>query len=338
MTPSDPHQLRVMLVDDDPSWRRVGPEVLGGALWEAGLAAAFEVHEDTLSARRALRDAPNGTYDVLITDMFFPPPDKPEAPRDQYQAYGSDILPRARAAGVASVIAYTDHDVAVPQMRKEAREGGADFFCMRRDFTARDGENVLDEVVALIKKENSVPPDENLIVNTRDVAVVHGANDPARRAMFAFLAALDLNPVEFEEAIGWTGTGSPAISDVLSKLFSRTQAVVVLLTPDEQVRLRPGLAKARGSDEAGLQARPNVYFEAGMALASNPDRTVIVRLGRTREASDLAGLHALVLDDEPHTRERLAKRLERAGCPVKRTERMMTDPAKFLDALPDDGA
>jgi hypothetical protein len=50
----------------------------------------------------------------------------------------------------------------------------------------------------------------------------------------------------------------------------------------------------------------------------------------------LAGLHALVLDDEPHTRERLAKRLELAGCPVKRTERMATDPVTFLDTLPDD--
>jgi predicted nucleotide-binding protein len=60
----------------------------------------------------------------------------------------------------------------------------------------------------------------------RTVFVVHGRNQAARKAMFAFLRAVGLNPLEWSEAIALTGSGSPYIGDILEAAFSRAQAVV----------------------------------------------------------------------------------------------------------------
>ena len=64
------------------------------------------------------------------------------------------------------------------------------------------------------------------------------------------------------------------------------------------------------------QARPNVLFEAGMAMGRNEDRTVLVELGTLRPFSDVAGRHAIRFGDNSQCRQELAKRLETAGCPV----------------------
>ena len=72
-----------------------------------------------------------------------------------------------------------------------------------------------------------------------------------------------------------TGEASPHIDDVLAKGLSMAQAVVVLMTPDDEARLQPRYHQQdEPSDETVLtgQPRPNVFIEAGMALASLPDR------------------------------------------------------------------
>ena len=76
-------------------------------------------------------------------------------------------------------------------------------------------------------------------------------------------------------ALTATGEASPHIDDVLAKGLSMAQAVVVLMTPDDEARLQPRYHQQdEPSDETVLtgQPRPNVFIEAGMALASLPDR------------------------------------------------------------------
>jgi hypothetical protein len=97
------------------------------------------------------------------------------------------------------------------------------------------------------------------------------------------------------------------------------KAVVVLLTPDDEARLRPFLQGRRDpiyEKELTPQARPNVLFEAGMALASHPTQTVIVELGQLRPFSDVAGRHTVRMNDSVEQRQALASRLRTAGCPV----------------------
>lgn len=68
--------------------------------------------------------------------------------------------------------------------------------------------------------------------------------------------------------------------------------------------------------ELSGQARPNVLFEAGMAMGRDHGRTILVELGVVRPFSDVAGLHVVRLDDTPERRQELAQRLRAAGCVV----------------------
>lgn len=154
--------------------------------------------------------------------------------------------------------------------------------------------------------------------DARAVFVVHGRNEPLRKSMFEFLRALDLTPIEWSRAVELTGHGSPYIGDVLDTAFDHAQAVVVLLTPDEVAYLQPRYGHGSGDPETqpAAQARPNVLFEAGMALGRDAARTVIVEVGEVRPFSDIAGRHVIRLTESAAARQALAKRLQTAGCDV----------------------
>lgn len=154
--------------------------------------------------------------------------------------------------------------------------------------------------------------------DARAVFVVHGRNELLRESMFNFLRALDLTPIEWSRAVELTRQGSPYIGDVLDTAFDHAQAVVVLLTPDEVAYLQSRYSYGPGDPETqpAAQARPNVLFEAGMALGRDSGRTVIVEVGEVRPFSDIAGRHVIRLTDTVAARQALAKRLETAGCAV----------------------
>lgn len=151
------------------------------------------------------------------------------------------------------------------------------------------------------------------------VFVVYGRNEPARAAMFDFLASLGLEPLTWEKLLATTGDGAPYVGQVLTAGFRVAQAVVVLLTPDDEARLRPAFHRDRDpayEKEYTHQARPNVLFEAGMALVSHEHRTVIVELGELRPFSDVAGRNTIRMNDSVEKRQALASRLDTAGCSV----------------------
>lgn len=151
----------------------------------------------------------------------------------------------------------------------------------------------------------------------RDVFVIHGRNEPARAALFTFLRSIGLKPIEWSQAIAMTGTASPYIGEVLDAAFSAAQAIVVLETPDDIAYLHPSLTYPDDPEcEAQPQPRPNVLFEAGMAMGRDPRRTVIVELGKIRVFSDIHGRHVVRLDNSVTKRQDLAARLESAGCAV----------------------
>ena len=54
----------------------------------------------------------------------------------------------------------------------------------------------------------------------RKVFVVHGRNESARVAMFAFLRSLGLQPIEWSQAVAATGEASPYIGTVLDSAFA----------------------------------------------------------------------------------------------------------------------
>jgi predicted nucleotide-binding protein len=158
-----------------------------------------------------------------------------------------------------------------------------------------------------------------LLSDPSKVAVVYGRNEAARRAIFEFLRAIDLHPMEWSELPGYTGEGTPYVGDIIEKAFSEAQAIVVLMTPDDEGKLKECFLKP---DDEGYekqltpQPRLNVVFEAGMAFGHNPKRTILVELGSLRHFSNVGGRHTVRLDDNPEKRKDLAQRLRTAGCPV----------------------
>ena len=151
------------------------------------------------------------------------------------------------------------------------------------------------------------------------VFVVHGRNEKIRRALFDFLRAIDLKPIEWSEAVRLTGTPSPHIGEIIDAAMLHAQAIVVLFTGDDQVRLRDEFLWINDpvyERETTPQSRPNVIFEAGLALGKYPERTILVQVGNLRPFSDIAGRHFVRLRNSSKSRQELAQRLKLAGCEV----------------------
>jgi predicted nucleotide-binding protein len=159
--------------------------------------------------------------------------------------------------------------------------------------------------------------------NRRSVMVIHGRDSVARTAMFTFLRALGLEPIEWSQARMDTGSASPYVGEILEAAFNRAQGFVVLLTPDDEARLREDFLKDSDPPyerELTPQGRPNVLFEAGMAMGASSKRTVLVQIGNVRPFSDVGGRHVLHFDgSSTEDRQELAMRLITAGCEVSLT-------------------
>jgi hypothetical protein len=78
----------------------------------------------------------------------------------------------------------------------------------------------LDQEINLL---NSLPASPGKTENNtakpdpRRVFVVHGRNPDARKAIFDFLSRINLDPIEWEEAIAMTASTSPSTSSGLSQ-------------------------------------------------------------------------------------------------------------------------
>ena len=154
------------------------------------------------------------------------------------------------------------------------------------------------------------------------VMVVHGRNEAIREALYTLLRALGLKPLEYTQGIRATRKGAPVTREVLDALFEKAAAVVVLLTGDDEARLKPKFRKPNDQPyERQLtgQARANVLFEAGRASGSHPDQTIFVQVGRHRPFSDTAGVQIIHLGNDLASRKDLATRLDTAGCDVDMT-------------------
>ncbi|MGC5011988.1 TIR domain-containing protein [Streptosporangium sp. DT93] len=168
-------------------------------------------------------------------------------------------------------------------------------------------------------------------VNERAVFVVHGRDSQARKSIFDLLRRMGLHPLEWESIVRDTGSGSPYLGDVVRHAFTMVQAVVVLLTPDDIVRLHPSLHENQFDREMQCQARPNVLFEAGMAFGISPERTVLVQLGQLRPFSDTGGRNYIAFDGSIESVLKLRQRLETTGCVMNDTGVDFADNEHFRD-------
>jgi predicted nucleotide-binding protein len=152
------------------------------------------------------------------------------------------------------------------------------------------------------------------------VFVVHGRNKQIRSAMFTFLRDVNLSPVEWGEALSATGKATPYIAEALEAAIKDVAAVVVLISPDDIVRLKKQfLGKDDGGDEREPQGqgRPNVLFESGMAFGLHPEKTVFVTFGRVKPFTDIGGMHVVRMNNTATKRNQLADKLRTAKADVR---------------------
>mgnify|MGYP001194466231 CR=1 FL=1 len=153
----------------------------------------------------------------------------------------------------------------------------------------------------------------------KTVFVVHGRDMVLRNSMFAFLRAIGLDPLEWEQAVRRARRGAnPFVGDVIDEVMDQAQAVLVLFSPDDLVYLKDQFVDRKterhteGTPQG--QARPNVLFEAGLAMGRHQEKTVLVEIGSVKRFSDIGGRHMLRFNGSPASRHDLVGRLRMLRC------------------------
>jgi predicted nucleotide-binding protein len=100
--------------------------------------------------------------------------------------------------------------------------------------------------------------------------------------------------------------------DIVDFATRGAAAVLCLLTPDEVVR------PTSGSRRSEVRPRPNVIFEAGLAFARQPAKTLLVKVGKTRSWSDVDGVQYAEFSNEAERRDELVEWLASIGLPIDR--------------------
>jgi len=116
--------------------------------------------------------------------------------------------------------------------------------------------------------------------------------------------------------------------------FAMGHAAVVVLTPDEDSKLRSRFAKSADEGRPRPQPRPNVLIEAGMALALFPRKTILVKIGDVGSLpSDLGGRDVLKMDNTPEKRLEFIQRLKSVGCAVDDSSKEWLAAGDFQSAI-----
>ncbi len=216
----------------------------------------------------------------------------------------ADAYIRTRKADKALPLLDGEQDWRSKEMIERARHALGEI-----NIIPKDGKPAEDGIAAYTSGERKA----------KQVWVIHGRNEELNRDIFSFLRAIGLDPIEWSEARAKTGVSSPYIGKILEAGFDYAQAFVVLLTGDDEAKLRDQYIKQNDPEyERNLtsQARQNVIFEAGMAFGRNPDEVIFVQQGNLRPFSNISGIHILELNNTAKARLEFASRLKSAGCDV----------------------
>lgn len=171
------------------------------------------------------------------------------------------------------------------------------------------------------------------------VFVVHGRDTKLRDAMYEFLGALGLKAQEWGHAIRAARGrgGNPYVNDAVTKIMEQAQAIVVILSPDDEAKLKDQfVTKHERQTEGKLrgQPRPNVIFETGIAIGTHHRKTVMVRIGDVKSFTDVGGMHIPHFSGDDKSRHDLANRLEDLGCKIDRDGDLWLRAGNFTPTPP----
>ncbi|HEX2685949.1 MAG TPA: TIR domain-containing protein [Kofleriaceae bacterium] len=148
---------------------------------------------------------------------------------------------------------------------------------------------------------------EDSTPNPREVVVIYGRETPRTAFFFELLRRIKLRPIPFHDLVTRAGSSHLPIRDVVRSAFAQAQAVVVLFTGDDLPDARP--------DQPIPPPNPHIIFEAGVAVALQHARTVLVEVPPHHGFLDLADVHVVQFSTgAPEERTQLVRRLRAAGC------------------------
>jgi predicted nucleotide-binding protein len=190
---------------------------------------------------------------------------------------------------------------------------------IRNEATARHEEQVISPPPPPPPLGPEPAPSPSSPDISRTVFIVHGRDGILAAGFRDLLRAVSLQPLEWEPLVRATQSTSPFVGQVVATAPRLAQATLVLLSPHDIVELHPDLVL--GSDRPAerarsMQARPNVFYELGLAMMACPERTIVVEVGDMRPAGDLAGLNVIRFDGTGPAISKVLARLAQAGCPV----------------------
>ncbi|MDA0183259.1 nucleotide-binding protein [Solirubrobacter phytolaccae] len=139
----------------------------------------------------------------------------------------------------------------------------------------------------------------NTPISARRVLLSHGSDQDAADNVKRFLRALGLAPVDWGDGIASTGLASPDVAHALRATTDLVQAIIILLTPDDDGK-----------------PSSNVLVEAGLALGIAPDRTLLVATHEVELPAILMDVGVIRLSDSVASRNGVRSRLVSAGCEI----------------------
>ncbi len=180
----------------------------------------------------------------------------------------------------------------------------------------------------------------------KNVLVISGKDQKLTGDIFRFLHKIGLHPVEPQDRFPG-GVSDP--HEALQAAINATCAIVILLTGDDEAKRRY-ILNDDGEDEAKLQhrwyildddgekelypspqTRLNVLFGAGVAFATRPDNTILVKRGHLRPCSYFADRRCVELGDTLERRYAFIEMLRSVGCVVDLSSNEWIDVGDFSD-------
>jgi predicted nucleotide-binding protein len=305
---------RVLVVENDPLWKEDLPRHINRAL----NTATVVVSERYADAKKLLDQEP---WDLLVTDIENLGAEfeqKEGGPHDHHGNLLTQVaLARRIPTIIVSVAAHTTAEVdGMLKALGSATEGRPYFRAIdKTSFSIEIFVNAVREALALTKPPTQAEKSGS-DSNPSNVFICHGRNQQAVEELSRFLRYIGLQPTTFRDVAARMPNRSAV--EIVRRGMAEARAVLVLFTPDEKAQLDPKLHQ-RGEpsvEQSRCQARPNVVFEAGVALAIDPEKTQLITMGAVELCSDLQGPQVVRLSNDKISRVDLRARLSHLGCPV----------------------
>lgn len=305
-------RLQGLLVDDEESFSIDASKMIEDRLKKRGVMISMQSFSHPEHAVEAIEEMPpDQPYDLVMTDMLFPPVGRPDAPPAEHTQRGSDVMSAAKTTGVPVVLAFTLHGAKrFQELRFKCKTLGVKLY-QRDDLIAAEEESVIDEIADMLR---ALSDSENRRKKT--VCLAGASRDAVWQSMAGFLSALEITPIQFEERVPQIEGGSLPTVQEFKMILEEVQAFIVVLAPELRVLASTASAEHEASEqEVGYEPNPRVYLSAGMAHAIDSSRLIIVRIGNIRRSCILYP-HSIKLDGTLRAQNAFIARLVNVGCRV----------------------